>query len=181
LTIGSIHLLEFWAGGEYDNAFFYNDGIFAVDAGFGNIFLKDTVTPPYIGIGTRYIIVFIATSSSHTIKFTNWGHLAVNYGTELILDDVRLFRIETNPCITGLDNISASSYTTAFPNPFIDELNITSTGKAIITLYDMTGRKQLQQRFINSITLFTGQLTNGLYTYEVTNNGTSTRGKLIKQ
>jgi hypothetical protein len=61
-------------------------------------------------------------------------------------------------------------------------LNITcnNNNSSEMILYDITGRKLLQQQFINSTTLFTGQLTNGFYNYEVINNETMTRGKLIK-
>ena len=47
-----------------------------------------------------YIIEFIANSTSHTIKFTNWGHMC-NTCTELILDNVRLYPAsQVNPNIS---------------------------------------------------------------------------------
>ncbi|MEO5674781.1 MAG: T9SS type A sorting domain-containing protein, partial [Chitinophagales bacterium] len=42
--------------------------------------------------GTTYIIEFNAISASHTIKFTNWGHICFNC-SELVLDNVRLYTL----------------------------------------------------------------------------------------
>ena len=80
------YILEFWAGGE-DNFYL---GLFAVDVGYGNIFLRERRTPPPLGIGKRFLIEFNATSTAHTIKFTQWGHISQLF-TELVLDDVRLY------------------------------------------------------------------------------------------
>jgi len=43
-------------------------------------------------VGTRFIIEFRATAASHTVKFTNWGHIC-SYCSELVLDDVRLYPV----------------------------------------------------------------------------------------
>ena len=90
LTIGSTYILEFWAGGENFGSF-PNAGVFAVDVGFGDTLLHCKPTAPG-AIGTTYIIEFKATSSTHTIKFTNWGHIC-SLCTELILDNVRLYTL----------------------------------------------------------------------------------------
>ena len=88
LTIGNSYTLEFWAGGE--DFFTFNDpGIFAVDIGFGNILLHCMPTNPG-DIGTRYAINFIASATTHTITFTNWGHTCYTC-SEVILDDVKLY------------------------------------------------------------------------------------------
>lgn len=86
LIPGTDYVLEFWSGGE---AYFTDDGLFAVDAGFGNIILSNVETPEG-SIGTRYLVTFTAAATSHTIKFTNWGHICGSC-TELVLDDVRLY------------------------------------------------------------------------------------------
>jgi PKD repeat protein len=105
LVPGNIYVLEFWAGGEVDGNNYSKPGIFAVDVGFGNIFLKNNPTPLFgIGLGTRYLIQFNATSSTHLIKFTNWGHICSTC-TELVLDDVKLYNLNelstfVAPCIT---------------------------------------------------------------------------------
>jgi PKD repeat protein len=96
LIVGNTYILEFWAGGEYDAQ--GPEGLFAVDVGFGNTFLRDKETD-WGMMGTRYIIEFNAVSTSHTIKFTNWGHICSSC-TELVLDDVRLYTLaELNPIV----------------------------------------------------------------------------------
>ena len=90
LTIGGIYVLEFWTGGEPG---FSEPGLFGVDIGFGYTYLRNEPTTLVGGIGTRFIIEFIATSNSHTIKFTNWGHVCSTC-TELTLDDVRLYTLQ---------------------------------------------------------------------------------------
>ena len=114
LIPGEIYVLEFWVGGELGNNFFTSKGLFAVDIGFGKTFLRNNATSPLLN-GNRFILEFMATSTSHTIKFTNWGHICLRC-TELILDDVRMYKLdELSPsvekCISGLIpvvNISCS-------------------------------------------------------------------------
>ena len=105
LTVGNTYILEFWVGGEYD----YGDseGLFAVDVGFGDTLLRCKSTN--IGdIGITYIIEFNATSSSQTIKFTNWGHIC-SFCTEVVLDNVRLYTLaELNPSVTVCTSVSSA-------------------------------------------------------------------------
>ena len=98
LTIGATYVLEFWAGGEGDS--WPNPGLFGVDVGFGDTLLRNKQTRLFTAdIGTRYLIEFMATSTSHTIKFTNWGHICSNC-TELVIDDVKLYPLaELNPSV----------------------------------------------------------------------------------
>ncbi len=91
LTPGNIYVLEFWAGGEGN--IWPNRGLFGVDVGFGDTLLRCKQTSAFsTDIGIRYIIEFMAASTSHTIKFTNWGHICADC-TELILDDVKLYTL----------------------------------------------------------------------------------------
>jgi len=183
LIAGSIYVLEFWAGGE-DVGF--EKGLFAVDVGFGDTLLRNKATPT--GFGTRYIIEFIATSSSHTIKFTNWGHICSNC-TELVLDDVRLYtQAELDPfvphCTVGIHTPDFQNEEYLFPNPVTNELNIITNTTVLseIILYDITSIKLLQQEFINSASLNTEHLIKGIYLYEVRNkNGVIKRGKIVKE
>lgn len=101
LTIGDTYVLEFWSGGE-DFDVFLNDGVFGVDVGFGNLMFANHPTgPEATEVGIRYIVEFIAASTTHTIKFTNWGHICSNC-TEAILDDVNLYPVsELSPSITN--------------------------------------------------------------------------------
>jgi hypothetical protein len=146
LVIGDEYALEFWTGGEWtlsQPTWFNNDGLFALDAGFGNIFLRNPPTPNSTGIGRRFVVVFTATSSSHTIKFTNWGHIGGTFPypcTELIFDDVQLFK-KANVCLTGIANASETPQPTVFPNPFTDQLNITGNHEKYneFIVYDISG------------------------------------------
>ncbi len=92
LSIGDTYILEFWAGGEVGGTAYPNSGLFGVDIGFGDTIFRCKPTLAITGIGSRYIIEFKATSTSHTIKFTNWGHICATC-TELVLDDVRLYTL----------------------------------------------------------------------------------------
>ena len=109
LTPGATYVLEFWSGGEGG---FQLPGLFGVDLGFGYTYLRNVNTPAHTGIGRRYIIVFNATSTSHLVKFTNWGHIC-NDCTELILDDVRLYTLaELSPIVppcSGANVVAAFS------------------------------------------------------------------------
>jgi len=112
LTPGNIYFLEFWVGGEADFSSFPLDGLFGVDIGFGNTML--TCKPTLAGssaLGTRYIIEFKATMPSHTIKFTNWGHICTAC-TELILDDVLLYPLsQLSPSIKPCLGMNSNSNT----------------------------------------------------------------------
>jgi gliding motility-associated-like protein len=90
LTVGNTYVLEFWTGGE-DFGAFIDPGIFGLDIGFGYDLLE-TVPTDAGDIGKTYIVIFNATSTSHTIKFTNWGHVCPSC-SELTLDLVRLYTV----------------------------------------------------------------------------------------
>ncbi|MFI5219461.1 MAG: T9SS type A sorting domain-containing protein [Bacteroidia bacterium] len=190
LIVGNTYVLEFWAGGESGlGLLFPYTSLFAVDIGFGNTMFKCRATRPFTGIGIRYVIEFIATSSSHLIKFTNWGHICQGC-TELILDDVRLYTLaELTPlvphCTLGIDNtLDSQNMTSVSPNLVTNELNVkTNSNKLLeIILFDITSRKLLQQTFISSVSLNTEQLAKGIYLYEVRNkNGVIKKGKVVKE
>ena len=185
LTSGAIYALEFWAGGEWQNVF-QKRGLFAVDLGFGNIFLRNPPTPPITGIGQRYVIVFSTTSTSQTIKFTNWGHIGGNspYNcSELILDDVRLFELISNPCPVAINELSESTDLNVYPNPVGDKLNITSNNNEVseIIIYDIASKILLKQKFTSFVSLNTAQLAKGLYLYEIRDkNGLCKKGKFVR-
>jgi PKD repeat protein len=111
LVPGNRYILEFWAGGEAGPAAFRNRGFFALDIGFGNIYLRNKPSAPATAdIGARYIVEFNATSTSHTIKFTNWGHIC-SYCTELVLDNVRLYTLaELSPSVSSCINLPTAIF-----------------------------------------------------------------------
>lgn len=195
LTVGGAYALDFWAGGEYNRGgeIFTRSGLFAVDVGFGDTLLRCKPTAPITGIGTRFIVEFIATATSQTIKFTNWGHIGNHMFTsdsctELILDDARLYTIaelsaSVPHCTLGINDEASQNTVTIFPNPVTNELNIetNNNGFSEIILYDITSRKLMQQNFTNSVSLNTEQLAKGLYLYEVRDrHGLFKKGKVVK-
>lgn len=191
LISGNTYILEFWAGGEYESGSynFSKTGLFAVDVGFGDTLLRNRATGPLTGIGTRFIVEFNAISSSHTIKFTNWGHICDSC-SELVLDDVRLYTLaelsaSVPHCASGINDAQSSqNIVNLFPNPVTNELNIKTNSNDLleISMYDIISGKLLQQQFISSATLNTAQLAKGIYLYEVRNkNGVIKKGKVVKE
>ncbi len=185
LTAGKNYALEFWAGGEYEGWFFKN-GMFAVDVGFGNIFLNCKITHQLPDVGTRYIIQFAPTADSATIKFTNWGHICGTC-TELVLDDVRLYDPAYLPgtvptCFVGENDLNKGNVG-VYPNPAYEVLNVKTSSNlpSKITIYDLASRKLLQQCFTTSVSLNTESLSKGIYFYEVLNGEELFKGKIIKE
>lgn len=186
LTVGRVYVLEFWAGGE-DLGSFPIAGVFGLDVGFGNMYLRNPGSSPVTGIGRRFIVQFIANSSTHTFRFTNWGHMCSSC-TELILDDVRLYDrnqlAETVPHCQAL-GVSENMYSNAlvYPNPVTEQLTV-SMGRNeqfTFTLYDVTSRKLTEQIFDEETTLPTGNLSKGIYYYEITtSSGLAKQGKIVK-
>lgn len=191
LTPNNKYVLEFWAGGE---AWGTESGLFAVDVGFGQTFLrcKPTYNASIDSIGTRFIIQFTATSTLHYMKFTNWGHIC-QACTELVLDDVRLYTLAelsnlVPHCVIGIDDLNENSSPSIYPTPFTNTLNIEthSNHPSTVVLYDIASRKVLQQDFTGSVNLNTSALARGIYMYEVRGNhevsgGVVKKGKVVKE
>ncbi|CAN5562615.1 hypothetical protein BH11BAC1_BH11BAC1_04110 [soil metagenome] len=100
------------------------------------------------------------------------------YGAYYFVDDVTVQETKTG--------ISENDLYTAqiFPNPFNDNLNAQSNsgGYCEIFLYDVAGRLLLKENFINTVSLNTGDLANGVYHVEVrTKDGILKQEKLIKR
>jgi OOP family OmpA-OmpF porin len=93
------------------------------------------------------------------------------------IDDVSLTRL------TGIEEQNTNEEIKISPNPFADKLNITlkRNEPLEVILYDITSRKILNQTFTNSISINTGELSKGIYIYEVRNkNGVIKKGKVVK-
>lgn len=111
LIPGNTYVLEFWTGGEWPQSY-PNRGMFAVDVGFGKIFLRN-LPYHYPSQSIRFIIEFNAVSTTHTIRFTNWGHICPNC-TELMLDDVKLYTLaELNPSVPSCSSVVQALFTSA--------------------------------------------------------------------
>lgn len=189
LTIGSIYVIEFWAGGEGDENSYTKNGLFAADVGFGNIFLRCNSTPVG-GIGKRYIIQFIANQTSHTIKFTNWGHICQDC-TELVLDNVRLYTLAEisnyiQPCYQGISN-SVINETSIFPNPTITTLTIQSpliSKTTTLSTFNAQGQQvfapPLQQED-GQVALYIGHLASGVYFLTLSNEGQTVSKRFVKE
>jgi len=131
LIVGNKYILEFWAGGEGQNSGWMARGVFGVDVGFGYTFLRNYPTNPGY-TGTRFIIEFNATSTSHTIKFTNWGHVCGTC-TELMLDNVRLYTLaELSPVVPPCAGATLTAMFTAdnhiCPGTCTDFTNLSTNG-----------------------------------------------------
>jgi hypothetical protein len=108
--------------------------------------------------------------------------------TELVLDDVRLYTLaELSPvvphCTVGINEFNENIAVNLFPNPITNSLNISNSNNelSVITMYDITLRKLLEQQFTNSITINTQQFTKGIYVYEVRDkNRVVKKGKVVK-
>lgn len=184
---GNRYILEFWAGGEIHNGQFTDPGIFAVDVGYGKHYLNCT---PTFGAdtGTVYLIEFIASAPSHTIKFTNWGHMCYNC-TELVLDNVKLYPAEYLPknipgCLIGIEDYGRNIIAEIYPSPFQNVLsvNVDISKEINLFLYDVTGRLVIYNRFIQSTEINTSQLSSGIYFIEIREGENSLlRRKLIKE
>lgn len=184
LVPGNIYVLEFWAGGEYQGWFSHN-GLFAVDVGFGKTFLKCKVTHQAPDTGTRYLIQFMATSASHSITFTNWGHVCGSC-TELVLDDVRLYTPDHLPasvtlCATGLGIASGP----------IAEVRLDRTEEMLIIrcgdpepvrlyLFDVAGHTVLARSLASSTSIAVHTLPPGSYIWTIQGSTGTAYGKLVK-
>ena len=85
-------------------------------------------------------------------------------------------------CPLGIEDFVSYDEIAVYPNPVTDALNIfTKEQETQIILYDIFSRKCLQQAFKTSTIVNTGQLTNGIYFYELRNQrGVIKTGKVIK-
>lgn len=185
LTPGNTYALEFWAGGEYQG-WFFDEGIFAVDVGFGKIFLPCKVTHEPPDTGTRYLIQFIAASTSQAITFTNWGHVCGTC-TEVVIDDVRLYDPSHLPasatlCVAGVgkDPAPHKQAEVAVVNDLLT-VSVDDHAPSMLTVFDMTARKLIDRAFVSSAVIPIGALPGGAYTYRVSCGNTRSQGTFIKE
>jgi hypothetical protein len=99
-------------------------------------------------------------------------------GAYVFIDDVSL-----TPC-TGIEQQNNNEAINIYPNPVRDKINIKSKTNELaeFILYEVTGRKTIQQSFTSSTSINTEQLAKGIYLYEVRNkNGVIKKGKVVKE
>lgn len=95
------------------------------------------------------------------------------------LDNVQLYLYKPN----GREEIEYANEITLSPNPFSDQFSISSSSNKLLqaSLYDLCGREILKREFTGSITLNTGELSDGIYFYEVRAGQEKIKtGKIIK-
>jgi len=89
----------------------------------------------------------------------------------------------SNGVTLGVISLTDESGISFFPNPFHDKLTVVMKGneQCEITLFDITSRELLHQRFKNSVSLNTEPLVQGVYLYEVRNkSGVIGNGLVVK-
>ena len=183
--VGETYVLEFWAGGEPLEGLFSAPGVFAIDIGFGKTYLTCLPTTHNEGIpGTIYLIRFTATSPTHTITFTNWGHMCIDC-TELVIDNVRLYTLaELAPpfqeCITSTAETSNADDILVFPNPAADVINVkVMQGEPFrITVADVHGRYVSEQLNVSEVNV--SGLMAGVYFIIVEGRGETLVRRVVK-
>lgn len=185
LVPGNIYVLEFWAGGEYQG-WFSTNGLFAVDVGFGRIFLRCKVTQQLPDTGTRYLIQFMAASSAHTIRFTNWGHVCGSC-TEVVIDDVRLYEQGYLPstvplCSTGIDDQKVQGVKVSLDaGGSALNVRVGSNGPSMILISDHLGRNVIDRTFTTATTIDIASLAAGVYLYAINGEGVISTGRFTKE
>ena len=167
LVVGETYVLEFWAGGEPLQGLLLGPGIFAIDIGFGKSYLTCLPTQHPDGIGTTYLVQFKATSPTHTITFTNWGHMCIDC-TELVIDNVKLYTYaELAPpfqeCMTGIEENVPADDVLVYPNPTESILHFDVPGEEIrsMTILNSQGYEVFVQQ--NGMDINTSKLVSGIY------------------
>jgi hypothetical protein len=133
---------------------------------------------------------FIADSSYQYVIIGNFfSHHSVSYIQFDTLDLVAYYFVDdivvsTDSLLTiGINEKSQQVSSILYPNPFTNEIKVTLGTNEIseITLYDVTSRIIMQQKFTNSISLVTQQLAKGIYLYEIQNKNGCKKGKIVKE
>ena len=119
-----------------------------------------------------YDFITIGNFKDTTAYFVANGHF---------YDDVSVYR--DSSISEDVVEIQSNELVSIFPNPFHENINITTKRNEFVEviMYDVTGRKLLQQIFTYSTTLNTEQLAKGIYIYLVRNkNGVIQNGKILR-
>ena len=83
---------------------------------------------------------------------------------------------------TGINTIIADNID-VFPNPFYNEINITTCNNCKIRIYSLIGKLEMENEiFGDHCRLYTDQLPEGIYLYEISSNHKKIKsGKIIKR
>jgi len=112
------------------------------------------------------------------------AHQGGTYAVQ-ITDGIGCSSISNGVVVMGVYSpLSEESQVQIYPNPFDEKLTVTVRGseQCEVTLFDITSRVLLHERFLNSVFLNTGWLAKGVYLYEVKDvKGTLKQGKVVKE
>ncbi len=118
------------------------------------------------------------------IDFTSSCSGTPGAGSTLVVDNLSLKSQSTS----SVNNVNfVSDNLIVFPNPANDVLNIMfntmPSSNVTVRIYDLAGKTLLQKEFSSNSTLHVpvAQLPTGMYFYEVTADGTTSRNKFIKE
>ncbi len=137
---------------------------------------------------TYFSIPFSATSTPDTMRIDvkSGSFFASVPGSVLHLDYMQL-KSHPLPPVAVNNIVSASGRVIAYPNPAYDELNISydnAPAPMSAKLYDVMGKMLDSRSFTTPTSIITfpvAYLPSGLYFYEVTINGNTTRGMFSKK
>lgn len=83
----------------------------------------------------------------------------------------------------SVNNLNYEDYSTIFPNPFSNQISITTSTemRKTLKLYNIISQIVIEKNFTKELIVNTEYLINGIYIYEISELGTITsKGKLIK-
>lgn len=165
LQVGEIYSLSFYDKGPGSIVI----GVSDTDSSFGSVIYN---SPTVVNIWTLRTVTFTAplTGEYITVKYGSFSGGA-------FVDNFIMSNVLGIDGQTGIENLKI------FPNPFSNQLTFTSSTNENLTiyLYDLLGNQILQQSFLNSTTINTEQLADGIYFYELENsNRIFGSGKVVK-
>lgn len=135
----------------------------------GKIYVSNTPYSgnKYIGVINNPNNIGISCNYSDSAIYLN-GNIA-SYGFPNFIDSYDYSNSIHNCEITRIENQEKKSGIDVFPNPFSNELTFKSeeNEQLTVSIYNILGRKILQETFTNSITISTINFPNGVFIYEI--------------
>lgn len=137
------------------------------------------------GVGWSGDLFGILWSPDGVIRLSCFNGNFLNGGN---FSNQQAFNNECNPILscrqlTNLENHNHNISLSVSPNPFSEKLNFTINNNQLseIIIYDISSRKLLFEKFINSIMINAQKLEQGIYIYEIrTKDGLYYTGKVWK-
>jgi hypothetical protein len=141
-----------------------------------------TILKPYsantVGSWTKDSADFTATATE-TRYFALGGQGTVSSTSQINcrFDDINVAKVTPLGIKTLVNNADLSMY----PNPTTGVLNITTTAKATVEIYNMMGQNVATKEITTGAnTIDISNLSNGVYSVQITQNNAVTVGKVIK-